>query len=225
MNSFEHKFFEKYVPEGHEIKAIVHEHWIKIVDNLFLAFWLAVFVPTFLYFFSERMQELIPFRAFEIYLFIIFFKIIYDIFDWYNDVWIITDKAVVNLEWALFKTDMKTVNYENIEWIEVEQNSIWDKLLNKWDLVIHKIWDDVFVLEDTVAPYNALNIVEKYKTEVLEYQEESEDKFDLVMDALSWVVKDYLWKNGLPNRYQWSDDFREELAEEIKSKNWTVDLR
>jgi hypothetical protein len=52
---------------------------------------------------------------FEIYLIIIFLKLVYDIFNWYNDVWIITETGVVDLEWALFKTTTNSVNYENIE--------------------------------------------------------------------------------------------------------------
>jgi hypothetical protein len=51
----------------------------------------------------------------EIYLFIIYIKIIYDIFDWYNDVWIITDSGVVDLDWSIFKTKMSTIDFDNIE--------------------------------------------------------------------------------------------------------------
>ncbi len=58
---------------------------------------------------------MIPFFVFEIYLLLIFSKLIYDIFNWYNDVWIITDSGVVDLDWALFSTDMTTVKFENIE--------------------------------------------------------------------------------------------------------------
>lgn len=225
MNKFESKFFDKYIPEWHTIKTIIHEHWIKIVNSLVLSFWMAVFVPTMVYYYSGRIQELVPFYAFEIYLIVIFFKILYDIFDWYNDVWIVTDKWVVDLDWALFKTNMKTVNYENIEWVEVEQNSIWDKILRKWNLVIHKIWDDVFMLEDARIPYKALNEIEKTREEIKELGEDEEDKFDMVMDTLSWVVKEYLWKNWFPRRWESADDFREELLEKSKSKSWTIDLR
>ncbi|MDD3646564.1 MAG: hypothetical protein PHH06_04095 [Candidatus Gracilibacteria bacterium] len=225
MNKFESKFFDKYIPEGHTIKTIIHEHWIKIVNSLVLSFGMAVFVPTMVYYYSGRIQELVPFYAFEIYLIVIFFKILYDIFDWYNDVWIVTDKGVVDLDWALFKTNMKTVNYENIEGVEVEQNSIWDKILRKGNLVIHKIGDDVFMLEDARIPYKALNEIEKTREEIKELGEDEEDKFDMVMDTLSGVVKEYLGKNGFPRRGESADDFREELLEKSKSKSGTIDLR
>jgi len=40
VNRFEKNFFEKYVPEGHEIKGIIHEHWVRIIGKLF--FWLTM---------------------------------------------------------------------------------------------------------------------------------------------------------------------------------------
>ena len=40
MNRFEENFFLKYIPEGQEMKGIIHEHWIRIVDNLIL--WLGL---------------------------------------------------------------------------------------------------------------------------------------------------------------------------------------
>ncbi|MDQ7023463.1 MAG: hypothetical protein Q9M97_08240 [Candidatus Gracilibacteria bacterium] len=144
MNNFEKTFFVKYIPEGQEVRGIIHEHWIKIADNVLLRLGLFVFVPSFMIYNSIYFQELINFAYFEIYLIIIYFKLIYDIFNWYNDVWIITEKGVVDLDWALFKTTTSSVNYENIEGIGVEQDGIWDKILNKGDIVINKIGDDEF---------------------------------------------------------------------------------
>ena len=129
MNKFEEKFFKRYVPEWQEIKWVIHEHWIKIVKFLFVWILLFTVIPSFLYYNSEWLQKLIPFYILEIFLISVFIKIIYEIFNWYNDVWIITNSWVVDLDWALFNTDMKTVKYDNIEWIEVEQIWIWDTIL------------------------------------------------------------------------------------------------
>jgi hypothetical protein len=233
MNKFQEKFFEKYIPEWQTIQAIIHEHWFRIIDSLTLNIWLLVFIPSFLFYYSITIQENIPFYYFEIYLFIIYIKIIYDIFDWYNDVWIITDKAVIDLDWALFNTNMKTVNYENIEWVEVEQYWIMDTLLNKWDVVVHKIWDDEFRIIDAAKPYVAVDIIEE-KSKEFGKPEEEIDKFDLVMDTLAWVVKQYMQKkspcewpcksNYIKDDY-YDEDLIEEKIEKIKNNNWTIDLR
>jgi len=137
------------------------------------------------------------------------------------------------LDWALFNTNMKTVNYENIEWVEVEQNWILDTLLNKWDVVVHKIWDDEFRIIDAAKPYTAVDIIEE-KSEEFKNPEEEIDKFDLVMDTLAWVVQQYM-QNKKPNQIPcnrnytkdeyYDEEIIEDKIEKIKTKDWTIDLR
>ena len=230
MNKFQTTFFEKYVPEWQEIQAIIHEHWIRIIDNLILNLWLLVFIPTFLFYYSYAIQQAVPFYIFEIYLLLIYIKIIYDIFDWYNDVWLITDKWVIDLQWRLFNTNMKTVDFEHIEWVEIEQNWIWDTILNKWNIIVHKIWEEEFKMINASKPYIAIDEIEEKREEFLNPEDEV-DKFDLVMDTLAWVIKQYMWKNKNINNKQEiqnNQDYEENIENKldtIKEKEWTIDLR
>lgn len=129
MNKYEKLFFNKFIPEWNEVKFIVHEHMIVILNRLIVLIVLFVLIPSFLYYQSAWIQNNIPFYIFEIYLFIVYIKIIYDIFNWYNDAWIITESNVIDLKWALFHIKVNSVNFENIEWIEVDQAWIIDTLL------------------------------------------------------------------------------------------------
>ena len=221
MNKFEENFFRKYTPEWQDIKWIIHEHWIRVVKVLTLWISLWALIPSFMYYNSIRIQEVIPFYFLEILLILTFVKVIYEIFNWYNDVWIITNEWVVDLDWALFSTDMTTVNYENIEWVEVEQHWIMDMILNKWDIIIHKIWDDNFRIIDAIIPYEAVNKIEALSKEKSEFGGDK-DRFDLIMEALSWVMEDYLDRKGLKEKVKVDD---EEIVEKIADDEWTIDLR
>jgi len=225
MNKFDKTFFTKYVSEWSEIKWIIHKHFLVIFDKILLSLFFWVFLPSFFYYFSDRIKEIIPFFVFEIIIIWIFFKVIYDIIDWYNDVWIITDDWIVDLDWQLFWADSSSVKYWNIEWLQVEQTWIIDTILNKWTLILHKIWSDNFVLENANKPYDWANEIEKNRKEKNESIEEEDDKkenFDIIMDALSWVVEDYLEKKWLRNR---KDEEKEKYIEKIKNKNWSIDIR
>ena len=226
MNSFETHFFKKYIPEWLEIKWVIHEHIVVILDKLILWLSFGAIIPSFLYYQSDALKEIIPFYFLEIYLIIAFIKIIYEIFNWYNDVWIITNESVIDLDWAIFKTDAKSVKYENIEWIQVEQDWIWDKILNKWTVVIHKIWDDSFHIENAVIPYEAVNEIERISKEKLNGSGE-EDRFDLMMNALSWVVDDYLERKWLRQDYQNRNGYTydDNKVEQVKDLDNTIDLR
>jgi hypothetical protein len=219
MNKFEKRFFKKYIPEWQEIKWIIHEHWIVILKILFVWINMWALIPSFLYYNSIKIREVIPFYYLEWFLILVFIKIIYEIFNRYNDVWIITNSWVVDLDRALLNTDMKSVKYENIEWVWVEQIWIWDTILNKGDVVIHKIWDDKFILKDAIIPYDAVNEIERISC--AETEETKEDKFDIVMDALAWVVENYL----KDNKKDYSKEQDEDNINKIKNSDNTIDLR
>ncbi len=187
-------------------------------------------LPSFVYYYSVWIQNLISFVYFEIYLILVFLKLIYDIFNWYNDVWIITEKWVIDLDWALLKTSSSSIKYENIEWIWVEQSGLWDKILNKWDVVIHKIWDDEFRLEDAKIPYEALDEIERISKEAQQvWVEDEKDRFDLILEALWWVVEDYLDRKGMTKqtalKQKKSTSNGEEEMVELILEDWDIDLR
>jgi len=226
MNSFDKKFFKKYVPEWQEILWIVHEHFLIIIDKILLNLFFGVLMPVFLYLESNLIQEYLQFEFLEGLLFIIFFKTIYDIFNRYNDVWIITNTWVVDLDWALFDTSNVSVKHDNIEWIEVEQKWILDTILWKWDLIIHKIWDDNFLLRDAISPFKAIDEIEKAQAENtwwIEIEEDNEEeKFDKMMNILSEMVDNHMDKKS-EYQSQHSQDLKEK-AENLKKKSSTIDL-
>ena len=222
MNKFEISFFEKYIPYGQNIKWIIHVHFMDIISQLFL--WLSMWaiIPSFLYYYSDRIKELIPFYYLESLLIIIFIKVIYDIFDWYNDAWIITNNWVVQLEWALFRTDTESVDFDKMEWIEVEQNWIIDKIFQKWTLIIHKFWNDTLILENAINPYLWVNLIEEASNEALIEANMHNDKFDVIMDALWWVVENYLDKKMSTSEKQ---EEINKVIDKIEKSKWTIDLR
>ena len=220
MSKFEEKFFKKFIPEDQDIKWVIHEHWIRMFKMLILWLSLWALVPSFMYYNSIRIQENIPFYFLEILLIIIFLKVIYELFNWYNNVCIITNAWLVKLNWTFFSTDTTAINYENIEWIEVEKHWIIDMLLNKWDIIINKIWDDNLKIADSIVPHKMVNKIESISKEKAESGEK--DRFDLVMEALSWVMWDYLEKKWLEEKSLIDD---EEITQKIADNEYTVDLR
>jgi len=199
-------FYKKHIPDGQNIQAVIHQHWLSVMESfiLWLSFW--AILPSFLYYQSERLREIIPFYYIEILLFIVFLKIVYELFNWYRDVWIITDSAVYDLEWSLLKTKVESIHYENIEWVEIDKHRIWDNIFNKGDIIIHKFWEQELAIYNAYAPYKSVDILESYIHP--EEDEDETDRFDMIMDTLGWVVHDYLERNGLEHtqKKQDSDD-------------------
>jgi len=212
-------FYEKHIPEGQNIEAIIHQHWLSVMDSFiaWLSFW--ALLPSFLYYQSERFREVIPFYIMELLLFFVFMKIVYELFNWYRDVWIITDSWVYDLEWSLLKTNVESIHYENIEWVEIDKHRIWDNIFNEWDIIIHKFWEQELAIYNAYAPYKSVDIIESF---IHPEEEEDWDKFDMIMDTLWWVVHEYLERNGLEHTQKKKE--QEEIWPDIDSR-YTIDTR
>jgi len=222
MNKFETSFFKKYIPEWQNIKWIIHIHFIDVLSEIFLWISMWAILPSFIYFYSELIHNNTPFYFLEILLIIVFLKTIYEIFNWYNDVWVITENSIVTLDWAIFKTDSLSIDFEKIEWMEVEQDWIIDKILNKWDLIIHKFWEESLSLHNTIKPYKSIDLIQEIDNEANNKKELEEDKYDIIMDALWWVVENYLEKKMNKNEKQIE---LEKVISKVEKKEWTIDLR
>ncbi len=215
------KLYQKYVPEWQEIHAVIHQHWVVVIDGfiLWLAFW--AFIPSFLYYQSERIRDLVPFYAVEALLFVVFLKIVYELFNWYHDVWIITDEAVYDLEWSLFKTNLESLHHENIEGIEIDKHRIWDSIFNKGDIIIHKFWEEELAILSAYAPYKSVDILENFIHP--KDEEDDKDRFDMIMDALGWVVTEHLKKHGVQWDSEW-DDIDDLAKKRQYDDRYTIDL-
>lgn len=215
-------FYKKHIPEWQTIQAIIHQHWITVVDSFILWLSFGALIPSFLYYQSERIREILPFYFLEGLLFLVFLKIVYELFNWYNDVWIVTDHAVYDLEWSLLKTNLESIHFENIEWVEIDKHRIWDNIFNKWDIIIHKFWEEELAIYNAYAPYKSVEIIENFIHPVEE--EEDQDRFDMIMDTLWGVVTDYLERHGLKDKYDNPDEEFEENDDEDNNE-YTIDMR
>lgn len=129
--------------------------------------------------------------------------------------WVVTDFAVYDIEWSLLKSRVESIHHENIEWVEIDRNRIWDTLFNKWDIVIQKYWEEWIAIYNAYNPYEAAHAIENFIHGSSE--EESKDRFDTIMDALSGVVSEHL-KKQTPTQEEFPQ-------EKVSVDEYTIDLR
>lgn len=155
MNQFDELYFTKYVKEGDELLFVCHRHPILIIDNILLWCFFAVAIPAFLYLQNSfGIATALPSYGFELYLIGVYLCLGYAVFDWYNDVWLITNRGVIDVDWQHFTSNILYVDYHSIHGIEIKTHSIFDGLLGKGDIYVH-LNDgehDEFFLSDSVNP-------------------------------------------------------------------------
>ena len=132
---------------------------------------------------------------------LIFFKRIVWFLNLYLDCLLISkDSLTVFLwDWILeYKTEI--IDRWKISVISHHQNSLWDKIFGKWDLLI-QMWNDIdFSFHDVAHPKKSASklILNKKQFEEIKKKKIEQDlqwdqrQFDILVDALWEVIRDYM---------------------------------
>lgn len=133
MKAFDTSFFARYVNNDDTIIDIFHRHVLVVVWDIILWLAMGAVVPTYLYrwFFVLRPDLLwfdIPLWVMSAYLGVIWVIIMLKFFDWYNDVWIVTDTGIVDLNWSPFIKNTSYTEYDDITGIESRELNWFDSI-------------------------------------------------------------------------------------------------
>ena len=148
--------------------------------------------------------------AWAIWLFI-FFKWLLGFLNLYLDCILISkDSLTVFLwDWILeYKTEI--IDWGKISVISHNQNSLWDKLFGKWDILI-QMWNEInFAFNDVSHPKKSAsklsltkkNYEELKKKKIEEDLQWDQRQFDILVDALWEVIRDYMDTKNNEERYE-----------------------
>ena len=195
---------KKHISTSEEIHHVVGHNGSVFFKILFKYFcYLAVLLLIFLLLDRYVKREYLPWIFAWLWL-ILFVKFCIDFCDIYLDCLVMTDTWVTIYlwEWLLeYKTDHFDRN--TIETISFNQKWIRDRLFMKWDVTITLDHGIEYPFEDISNPKKQvdkiLNLKNRFSIQVQTEQEESElewKKFDILVEALWEVVKDYIDKDN-----------------------------
>ncbi len=155
-----------------KILLIVRRHWFDILKQFFLVFlivfFLTLFFSAFSYFYSANifsgtdMRPLVFFVGSSLALLIwIYIFLIW--IDYYFDVWIITDKRVINIEQkGLFMRHISELELSKIQDVTTETEGIIPSILNYGDVHIQTAGTVTrFVFWHVPDPYKIKGIIMK----------------------------------------------------------------
>ena len=129
--------------------GVFHRHAIVIFFNIVGWLIFGTILPAWLYHFlfvqSTFLWFTLPMWTLVVYLFGIWALLVVKLFDWYNDVWIVTRRGLVDIDWRPLKKNAVFTEYKDITGIEANEATWYDSFLKLGDLVIHKIGADLRV--------------------------------------------------------------------------------
>lgn len=188
-----------------EIHHVVSHNWSVLIKGvlktfLFLLILYVLFAGVTQY--SDREYRAWIFAAIWIYLLV---RFVINFLNLYLDALILTESWVTLFmrEWLLeYKTDV--FERERIETISHTQNSIWDKIFAKWDIMIRlEHWVE-FPFDNVSRPKKQaakiLRMKEYFNMKQIEedaaHESNENQKFNILIEALGEVVQEYMdkWK-------------------------------
>lgn len=75
-----------------------------------------LFLPGFMYFLDVfHIQSSLSIWYIYGYVFALYVILMYKVFDWYTDVWILTEKTLIDLKWTWFTSNLVIIPFEKVE--------------------------------------------------------------------------------------------------------------
>jgi uncharacterized membrane protein YdbT with pleckstrin-like domain len=176
------KYHFKEIKNEETIIMVVHRHWFDILQQFFIIFIMALIFlggffisPTFIPILEDG-----DFRALANFLQVTFalFIWIYAFFVWidyYFDVWVVTNKRIVNIEQrGLFARNVSELNLEKIQDVTTEVHGFLPTMFNYGDVYIQTAAEkERFEFQKVPNPYGIKDTIMTLQKKV-EVQESNE---------------------------------------------------
>ncbi len=158
----------KGVGEDEEIIKVLHRNWFYLLQQFLLLFFLSaiffvaiIFVPIFFPdFFGSQSKEFMLF--FENFFMLVIWMYGFLIWiDYYFDIWIITNKRIVNIEQkGMFSRKVSEMEYSKMQDITTEVVGFLPTIINYGDVKIQTAGErEEFVFRTVSDPYHIKNII------------------------------------------------------------------
>ena len=141
----------------------------------------------------------------------IFFKWLLGFLNLYLDCILISKDSLTVFLWdGLLEYKTEIIDRSKILVISHNQNTLWDKLCGKWDLMI-QMWNDInFSFNDVSHPKKSAskltltkkNHDEAKKKKIEEDLQWDQRQFDILVDALWEVIRDYMETKNNEEKYE-----------------------
>ena len=208
-----HYLLEKYVDLKDTEDILAHSPFIYLRG--LLVYSVLLFLVYIAYAVSQQFPQYqnVPYvkRIAGILWLFIFFKWLLWFLNLYLDCILISKEALtIFLRDGLLEYKTEIIDRSKISVISHRQDSFWDKLCGKWDLLI-QMWNDIdFSFNDVSHPkksaskltLNKKNYEEAKKKKIEQDLEWDQRQFDILVDALWEVIRDYMENKGNEEIYE-----------------------
>ncbi|PIQ78192.1 hypothetical protein COV82_01700 [Candidatus Peregrinibacteria bacterium CG11_big_fil_rev_8_21_14_0_20_46_8] len=191
--------YKGYLAEGEEIIFVIRRHFaIEAVIFLKLGFF-GIFLPLFAWW---LFPQITLFAA--VWLGIGGIRFLYEILDWYYDVWLVTNQSIVEIFWqGFFQKMSQRIEYHIIQGIGYEVNGVLPTLLNYGNIQLDKFTGNPSVFKNAWKPKRNADMLTKAQDDFVSKKSFRDHR--ALQGILSDMLQQHVVQHGIP-----SIDFEDE---------------
>ncbi len=191
---FTYYFFGEYLEKGEKIHAVIHRNLAVMTPLFFKVFVVGFFLPiAILFFFPTLFWPMIG------WMILGFLAIFYHLYDWYYYVWLITDRAVVDVRSpGLFEVSTTRIEYHMVEGVSYTISGFWRTVLGYGDVTLEKVGGSSRMsMPGANNPKRIERFILKYQEEYMNHHNYS--SHDNLKSLLSGMLYEHMKKMGTEN--------------------------
>lgn len=209
---------------------VCHRHIVRIIDDVLIMLFFFAVVPAFFYYNGSFGLSNVEFKYFEAYMAAVYLFLLYRIFNWYNDAWIITESGIVDISWNIYTQNITYIEYHSIHGVSIRRASFFDSMIGKGDVVIELAGEEEndaeFALFDASDPEGIVDEIQSRLHHNEENEEDIEDDrapFEVLMETLTDMVREHMQKKGVYTTPEEDEETRRQVELALRRKS-TIDL-
>ena len=152
--------YKGYLAEGEKIQFVIHRHLFMQAKSFFKVFFFGIFIPLVAWWLFRDIKEIALFAA--VWLAIGVLRFIYEFFDWYYDVWLVTNASIVEIMWeGFFKKSSTRIEYHIIQGIGYEVTGFGRTIFNYGTIALDKFAGGQSVFDGAISPRKTSEMLTK----------------------------------------------------------------
>ena len=201
-------FFNSHLEDGEEIQRVVHKHWFVIIYEILKVALLGFTIPFFIYYTFPGF-----FWLMILWMIVASVRFIYIAFDWYLDAWLLTNQAIIDVEWnGFFDRSAQRIEYTTIEQVSYSFKGFFQTIFRYGNLQVQQPGGDTEI-QNIERPRIVSSEINKLREKYTSDQNFNDE--EKLKDVLTGMVRRHIDKHGLKvNVQQEEEEEDEDEAEE-----------
>ncbi|PJC36540.1 hypothetical protein CO046_05180 [Candidatus Peregrinibacteria bacterium CG_4_9_14_0_2_um_filter_53_11] len=185
--------FRSYLGDGEKIIFVIHRHVFMQAKDFMKIMFFGLLIPAFLWWLFP------PFGAVAgIWLGLGLIRFIYEFFDWYYDVWLVTNVSITEIVWqGFFEKSSARIEYHIIQGIGYEVKGFVRTIFNYGTITLDKFTGNSSVFDGAMNPKRKAELLTQAQDEFV--KNKSFRDHHALQNLISDLLQQHVSEHGVPS--------------------------